>query len=79
MRQVHFLTANGRTADLIIDEASADESAWGGFNAIHEKAMELLKADETDAWVIIAEGSYPEKYECKVFRGYYVSKGYLKA
>jgi predicted RNA-binding protein with PIN domain len=79
MRQVHFLTANGRTADLIIDDICADARAWGGFDTIHDKAMELLKADETDAWVIISEGAYPQKYECKVFRGYYVSRGYLKA
>jgi hypothetical protein len=79
MRQVHFITEKGRTAELLVEQASADERVWGGFNAIHSKAAELLKDDVTDAWVMISEGTHPCRYECKAFRGWYVANDYLKA
>lgn len=73
MRSITLITQNGVMESLRFESTEP----WGGFDLIQEKAAALMKIDKDSDWIMVEEGDGAAKYEQKIFRGWFESKGML--
>lgn len=73
MRIIKLITQNGLTNEVKIDPVIP----WGGFDYIQEKAAEIMRQDLKAEWVVIEEGQGSNRYEQKIFRGWFAARGLL--
>lgn len=67
------MTERGVTGEMNLDPIEP----WGGFDLIQEFAARLMTGDRESRWIMVEEGEDPARYEQKIFRGWFESKGLL--
>lgn len=73
MRNVKFITERGLVGELRLDSTEP----WGGFGDILAEAASVMKQDMESDWVMVEEGEGDNRYEQKIFRGWFESRGLL--